>query len=89
MNNYFGVPGIGGSLGCCALCGDNFLMEILMGGTIRELQLEGQTLCVHKGCTDKYGLKNGESRDLSEPAFIDSLPNNSPLKQAIRNEKIV
>lgn len=52
----YGFPGVGGSLGKCALCGDTFLHEILFGemvATIHCSQLKDKpNLPMHRRCAD-------------------------------------
>lgn len=74
----FGMPGIGGSLGQCAICGETFLLEILTGSKITTFSIDDsqQKLCAHKKC-----LKGiGDNLD------VLTLPEKSPLRQAyLRN----
>ena len=74
MSDY-GMPGPGGSLGQCSLCGGVFLTEILLGETVRSFTVTGcdQTLYGHKKCLAKYAGKN---------LGILELPEASPLRQA-------
>jgi len=46
---HWGMPGIGGNLGKCAVCGDTFLTEILFGETVSQVVVEGisQQLSIH------------------------------------------
>lgn len=76
MKDHFGMPGPGGSLGQCALCGDTFLKEILLGQTVSAIEVDGcsHTLYAHKDCLKKYG----ENLDILQ------LPTVSPLRQAYR-----
>jgi hypothetical protein len=48
------MPGVNGSLGACAICGDTFLREILMGERIGFVQLNeiDRDLPAHKKCGD-------------------------------------
>jgi hypothetical protein len=48
-------PGIGGSLGECAVCGGSFTKEILLGESIATGCLTGLSsrLPLHKECCDK------------------------------------
>lgn len=73
----FGCPGVGGSLGQCALCGNTFLLEILTGATVKELQSSGfeGTLYAHHECIKTFMPGDG---------IIDlkTLPDKSPLRQA-------
>lgn len=52
MNNHFGMPGPGGSLGECAICGKPFLAEILLGKGVKSFTQDGirQTLYAHDKC---------------------------------------
>jgi hypothetical protein len=74
MKPPFGMPGIGGSLGCCALCGDSFLLQIITGEKIVPLEIEGvnNQLYAHKKCATKYQGKPW-----------DELPTSSPLRKAV------
>ncbi len=47
-----GMPGIGGSLGQCAVCGESFVGEILTGAKVRQLHVNGidGDVCVHGKC---------------------------------------
>ena len=78
MSAPFGLPGPGGSLGMCCICGEPFLLEILLGKSIKTLSGEGinngQELCVHEKCVPK-----------SWPLDLESLPDKSPLKIAYKN----
>ena len=52
----FSMPGPGGSLGKCALCGDPFFYEVLMGETIATMKCSWfpeKTLPLHHKCADK------------------------------------
>ena len=52
----FSWPGIGGSLGKCAACGEDFITELFLGKSIATLhceQLNGAKLPMHKECADK------------------------------------
>ncbi len=48
----YGIPGIGGSLGSCAVCGESFAAEILLGKSVDSLRIEGiaADLPVHEKC---------------------------------------
>lgn len=54
------MPGPGGSLGMCALCGNSFMAEILLGTTAQIVSIEGmdQDVCLHQTCA-KVLKKNG------------------------------
>lgn len=76
---HFGAPGIGGSLGQCAICGENY----------DTLELKGvpQTLYVHPACGDNISEYLGDK-------WI-TLPDKSPIRIAFlkheqqRNEAIL
>ena len=56
MPSHFGCPGVGGSLGECAVCGKPFVRELLCGETCTSLQIPGieGTLYVHnKPCLEQ------------------------------------
>lgn len=64
----FSMPGLGGSLGKCALCGDDFLLEILLGESVATVKCSWfpeQTLPMHKKCADKVS-ENMVATDLPE-----------------------
>lgn len=54
------MPGPGGSQGMCALCGEGFLKEILLGERVRTVEIEGmdKDVCLHTKCL-KVLKKNG------------------------------
>jgi hypothetical protein len=69
-----GLPGINGSLGVCAVCGENFLRDILTNAKIKTFELDGVngTLCAHEKCFPL--LKDGMD--------VLTLPEESPIRQA-------
>ena len=76
--SIFGMPGVGGSLGQCALCGECFAAEIMLGknvGTFRLPGIEG-TLCGHDKCLDEFEGKT----------MLD-LPEASPLRQLYEKQQ--
>lgn len=79
MSDHFGIPGIGGSLGQCALCGKDFLLEILLNKSVKSFTIDGvkQTLYGHDDCLKKY------------TGTLDALdlPVASPLRQAFERAK--
>jgi hypothetical protein len=77
--SHFGIPGIGGSLGECALCGHTFMKEIITGSRVKSITLPGcdATLYAHDKCIEKY-----QGKDWHE------LPPESSLRRAYeRSEK--
>lgn len=61
MNNtdtkpkHYGMPGVGGSLGKCAVCGETFVTKILLGQGVESFSVKGipQRLYGHDTCMDK------------------------------------
>lgn len=51
-----GMPGIGGSLGQCQVCGKNFVNEVLLGTRMVVVDLDGinESLAVHQKCCDEF-----------------------------------
>ena len=60
MRRIANMPGPGGSIGMCALCGDTFLAEILMGKKVQTVEIVGmdKDVCLHDKCL-KVLQKNG------------------------------
>lgn len=57
-----GMPGPGGSLGCCSVCGKDFLKEIMLGRNVSTIKIDGidGDLCLHAKCLDQMKeLKGG------------------------------
>ena len=52
MRSVANMPGPGGSLGMCALCGDTFMAEILLGRRVQTVEIEGfdKDVCLHLKC---------------------------------------
>ena len=73
---HFGTPGINGSLGMCAVCGETFLLEILTGENIKSFNVDGisRTLYSHKKCLKTLTECSDEN--------WRNLPDASPLKHA-------
>jgi hypothetical protein len=68
--NAFGMPGPGGSLGECALCGEPFLKEILLGESVQSFRMGGveQELFGHDKCLKAFEGKT--CLDLPEKSAI-------------------
>ncbi len=47
-----GMPGIGGSLGQCVICGRTFVMELLTGDSVQRVGIDGikGDVCLHEAC---------------------------------------
>lgn len=73
----FGMPGIGGSLGKCALCGEPFLTEILLGKKVQSFYIGGcdQQLFGHDKCMEQYHGKDATD-----------LPAESPIRKAYERQ---
>ena len=50
-----GMPGIGGSLGQCALCGKDFMKEVMLGCSVHTIEIDGieGELCLHEKCLEQ------------------------------------
>lgn len=74
----FGMPGPGGSLGECALCGKPFLTEIILGRSVKSFTVTGsaQNLFGHDDCLERFQGKD----------FAD-LPSESALRRAYERAK--
>lgn len=77
----FGMPGIGGSLGTCALCGQPFLTEILLGKKVHTFTMPGvkNKLFGHDKCLTQYDGK--EATDLPAESPIRQLYESQQTKQ--------
>lgn len=74
--NHVGIPGIGGSLGECQICGENFLTEILTGTKVATFGISmapNQTLYAHQKCLPL----------LKEGMPPEELPEKSPIRHAM------
>ena len=58
-----GMPGPGGSLGQCAVCGDSFVQEVLLNEPVKTIGMEAfkEELCVHQKCIEslEHARDNG------------------------------
>lgn len=72
MSGHFGIPGIGGSLGICAICGECFAFEILTGEDVRSFKQAGSdtTFYAHEKCLE----------DSKKYKTLLDLPEASPLR---------
>lgn len=62
------MPGPGGSLGMCALCGNNFMLEILTGKMVQTIEVEGfdMAMCLHDKCMKMLEQNGTDWRTLPE-----------------------
>ena len=78
------MPGPGGSLGMCALCGDSFMAEILLGTMVQTVEIVGmdKDVCLHEKCLkvlsengpDWHTLPEGPLRRAYETAAAEATP---------------
>lgn len=66
MTGTVGMPGIGGSLGQCQVCGETFIGEIVLGKTVMVGRVSGMNcdVAVHSACAKL--LQNRPWRDLPD-----------------------
>lgn len=62
------MPGPGGSLGMCAICGGTFLAEILLGKRVQMVEIVGmdKDVCVHDKCMTVLQTNGPNWRNLPE-----------------------
>ncbi len=62
------MPGPGGSLGMCALCGEGFMLEILMGRKVQTVEIGGmdKDVCLHDKCMKVLKQNGSDWRTLPE-----------------------
>lgn len=79
----FGIPGIGGSLGACAVCGDTFMREILLRESVPTIGMDGfdRDLPVHAKCRDAVMACNGPWKEVR-----DRFPE-GPMKQCFDEQQ--
>lgn len=73
--DHIGIPGIGGSLGQCQICGGDFIMDILFGNKVAAFELDAfknQVLYCHVKCRSL--IKTGMD--------FNDLPIKSPIRIA-------
>lgn len=77
MKSIANMPGIGGSLGMCALCGGSFVAEVLLGREVQVIGVKGfdMDMCVHDKCADVLKQNGSDWRTLPD----------GPLRQAFEN----
>ena len=90
------MPGPGGSLGMCALCGDTFMLEILMGKMVHTVSVDGfdKDVCLHDKCIkvlesngpDWQTLPEGPLRRAYEKAAGGNQPSMEPAKAPSASE---
>lgn len=81
MSEHFGIPGVGGSLGMCAVCGQSFALDILKGNACQPFTVGNVdvTMYAHNPkCVTE--LKN--ALDTDGTIVPDKLPE-GPLRRAL------
>lgn len=84
------MPGIGGSLGLCSVCGMSFVVESLMGTNVKTFSVGfiDAELYAHDKCEDTIkeafavALRAPEG-DAQAKALHDALPEESPIRTAL------
>lgn len=83
----FGIPGIGGSLGVCAICGGDFATGVLMDlcghdSGIRSFAVGDTTMCAHEAkCFD--ALKDSVVDGIPDPAKLPDGPLRRYIEKAV------
>jgi pantoate kinase len=74
VNGIANMPGIGGSLGMCCVCGDGFMTEILLGQKVQIVSVDGfsKDMCIHGKCLKVLKANGTDWRTLPD----------GPLRQA-------
>jgi len=64
----YAIPGVGGSLGMCAVCGDTFVAELLLGQSVGGLTIAGldHSVPVHDKCADTVTSLQGPWKDVRD-----------------------
>ncbi|MGA9668385.1 MAG: hypothetical protein WBQ94_04210 [Terracidiphilus sp.] len=62
------LPGIGGSLGECVLCGESFAFEVLLGKAVNMIEIKGfsKELPIHGKCLTALEANGKDWRTLPE-----------------------
>jgi hypothetical protein len=77
--SHFGIPGVGGSLGQCAICGEPFAFEIITGASVKSFKQAGSdtTFYGHDECLE----------DAKRYKTLLDLPPESPLRQLYERQQ--
>lgn len=68
-----GIPGPGGSLGACCYCGKPFLHAVLIGSSVKQVEIDGVSggCPVHDECLPKLeATKQYAELPVESPLFI-------------------
>lgn len=68
MRAVANMPGVGGSLGMCGVCGDGFMTEILLGQRVQMIEVDGfdKDICVHAKCLKTLEANGSDWRTLPD-----------------------
>ena len=84
------MPGVGGSLGKCAVCGGPFAVEVLMGKTVKTFTVAfiAGELYAHDHCEDTirdaFAVAQREPEGMAQAAALrNELPEDSPIRKAL------
>ena len=64
----YSIPGVGGSLGQCVVCGETFVAELVLGESVGSLCIEGinANLPAHHACAEKVTKMCGKWKDVRD-----------------------
>jgi hypothetical protein len=84
MRSVANMPGIGGSMGMCGLCGDGFLMEIMLGKRVQTIEITGfdKDVCLHDKCMAVLEANGPDWRSLPDGPLRRAYANADELSQA-------
>ena len=80
-----GMPGIGGSLGCCCWCGKTFVLEVLLNKWVATVHLEAfdDEFAIHDSCLPL--LTELAARDAKD---WRAMPYESPIRKAFERTEV-
>ncbi len=88
--SHWGIPGVGGSLGKCAVCGKDFALEVLTGKEIKPFSIGGieATLYAHEACVEplKKACASKDWRDLPQGPLRELFDEQEPRDKASGKE---
>lgn len=79
--NDFGAPGPGGSMGQCAVCGDSFIKEAIIGCPVTTFTVDciRNTMYAHDKCVDVLKASLTAAGDVDSTKLPDG-----PLRKALQ-----
>lgn len=75
-------PGMGGGLGQCVYCGENFLKEVILGQDMQMPEVGGVKLPMHTACLEK--LQKLATEEGLKYEVWKELPEQSPLREELK-----